>query len=206
VINAKPEDVEETTIYQSLGTGRMISASDLAVGLTYARQMSDKVSWGIQAKMVREDLMLSSATTYQLDLGVSAYTGYKSLRVAASARNVGGQVEVEVRPFNPPIYFNFGLAGEVYGEQGDPTYMTIAAETLFATDFGQRWHIGGELWMGNILALRAGYKHNYDVEKFAVGAGLKYAFGERDIRLDVTWANGGNDFTSPLRFSLGGSF
>jgi len=53
-----------------------------AIGLTFARQMTDKVSWGIQGKMIREDLMLTSTTSYELDMGISAYTGYKSLRLA----------------------------------------------------------------------------------------------------------------------------
>ncbi len=206
VVNAKPEEVEETTIFQPLGTGRMITASDLAVGLTFARQMTDKVSWGISARYIREDLLLVTASSWDFDLGVTAYTGYKSVRVAASARNIGSQVEVEVRPFNPPISFNFGMAGEVWGEQGDPSYLTLAAETLFATDFGSRWHFGAEYWLGNLFALRGGYKTNTDVEKFSLGFGLKYAFGERDLRVDVSYSDGGNDFGAPLRLSVGGAF
>ena len=206
VITAKPQDVEETTIFESLGTGRMISASDMAIGLTFARQMTDKVSWGIQGKLVREDLMLTSTNSYELDMGISAYTGYKSLRLAAAARNVGGQVEVEVRPFTPPIYFNFGAAAEVFGTVDDPTYLTVSTETLFATDYGQRWHFGGELWINNALALRGGYKVNYDIEDYSLGVGLKHAFGDREIRVDVSYSEGGADFDAPLRLSLGGSF
>jgi|SaaInl7_200m_RNA_FD_contig_21_1959820_length_1277_multi_26_in_0_out_0_1 hypothetical protein len=206
VITAKPQDVEETTIYESLGTGRNISASEMAIGLTFARQMTDKVSWGIQGKMIREDLMLTTATSYQLDVGISAYTGYKSLRMAASARNVGGEVTVEVRPFNPPIYFNFGAAAEVYGSQDDPTYLTVSTETLFATDYGQRWNFGGEFWVNNAIAFRGGYKINYDIEDYALGVGLKHSFGDREIRVDVAYSDGGSDFDAPLRLSLGGSF
>ena len=206
IVSAKPEEVEETTIFQPLGTGRMIKAGDIALGLTFARQMTDKVSWGISARYVREDLFLVTTSSWDFDIGVSAYTGYKSLRVAAAARNVGPQVEVEVRPFNPPIYFNFGLAGEIYGQEGDPSYLTITGETLFATDYGQHWHFGGEFWMGNMFAVRGGYKSNYDVEEYSLGFGLKYEFGERDIRVDVSYSDGGNDFDAPLRMSLGGSF
>ena len=194
------------TIFQPLGTGRMISASDIAFGLTFARQMTDKVSWGVSARYVREDLLLTTTSSLDFDLGVSAYTGYKSVRVAASARNIGSQVEVEVRPFNPPISFNFGMAGEVIGEQGDESYLTLSTETLFATDFGQRWLVGAEYWMGNMFALRGGYKTNTDVEKYSVGFGLKYAFGGRDFRVDVSYSDGGNDFGAPLRLAIGGAF
>lgn len=206
IINARPEAVEETTILNPLGTGRMINGGDIAVGLVFARQMTDKVSWGIQARWIQEDLFLEKSTSFEGDLGVSAYTGYKSLRLAASARNIGGTVTVETRPFSPPIYFNFGAAGEVFGNVGDPSYLTLSLETLFATDYGERWHFGGEYWFQNTLALRAGYITNTDVQKYSFGVGLKRSFGERNIRVDISYSDGGHDFDAPLRFSLGGSF
>jgi hypothetical protein len=207
VVSAKPEAVEETTIFEALGTGRMINGGDTAIGFAFARQMTDRVSWGVQARHIREDLFLTTTSVWQFDLGVSAHTGYRSLRVAAAARNVGAETTAETRPFSPPIYFNFGLAGELVGNQGDPAYMTLATETLFATDFGQRWHFGGELWLSNMIALRAGYKVNYDVEDYSLGFGLKKEFGiDRDIRIDVSYSDGGLDFDAPLRISIGGSF
>ena len=36
--------------------------------------------------------------------------------------------------------------------------------------------------------------------------GLKYGFGERDIRVDVAYSDGGSNFDAPLRISVGGSF
>ena len=30
-----------------------------------------------------------------------------------------------------PLTYNMGLAAEVYGEKGDPTYLTVAAESVF---------------------------------------------------------------------------
>ena len=206
IVSFVPEAVEETTIFQATGTGRMIRGGDTAIGFLFARQMTDKVSWGAQARWVQEDLVLKKTSTFQFDLGISAYTGYRSLRIAAAARNVGADVTVETEQFSPPINFNFGLAGEIYGKQGDPMYVTLAAETVMATDYGQRWHFGGECWIANTFALRGGYKVNYDIEDYALGVGLKYAFGERDIRVDVSYSDGGTHFDAPLRVALSGSF
>ena len=180
-----PEEVEETTIFfRPQVPGRMIQGGDTAIGFMFARQMTDKVSWGVQARWVQEDLVLKTTSTFQFDLGISAYTGYRSLRIAAAARNVGADITVETEQYSPPINFNFGLAGEVYGEQGDPMYLTLAAETIMATDLRSAVEIfGGELWISNMLALRGGYKVNYDVEDYSLGAGLKYDFGGRDIRV-----------------------
>jgi len=206
MVSARPEAVEETTIFESLGTGRMIRGGNLAVGVAFARQMTDKVSWGIQAKYIREDLVLATTSTWQFDLGITAHTGYRSFRIAAAARNVGGETTAETRPFSPPIYFNFGVAGEIVGNEGDPAYLTVATETLFATDYGQRWHFGGELWLNNAIALRAGYKSNYEIENYGLGVGVKQGIGDGEIRIDVSYNEGGEDFSAPLRMAIGGSF
>ena len=62
------------------------------------------------------------------------------------------------------------------------------------------------LWIANMLALRGGYKVNYDVEDYSLGAGLKYDFGGRDIRVDLSYSDGGVYFDAPLRIAVSGSF
>jgi len=206
MVSFVPDEVEETTIFQATGTGRMIRGGDTAIGLAFARQMTDRVSWGAQARWVQEDLVLKTTSTFQFDMGISAYTGYRSLRIAAAARNVGADITVETEQFSPPINFNFGMAMEVYGEKGDPNYLTLAVETITATDYGQRWNFGGELWIANMLALRGGYKLNYDIEDYSLGVGLKYPFGERNVRVDVSYSDGSAYFDAPIRIAVSGSF
>jgi hypothetical protein len=206
VVSARPEAYEQTTIYQPLGTGKTVQLGDLALGLAFARQMTDRVSWGIQVRRLQEDLFLRTSSTWDVDMGIAAETGFRSIRLAATLRNLGKEVTVETRPFSPPIYYNFGIAGELFGKKGAPSCLTVSMETLFATDYGQRWHFGGELWIANALALRAGYKTNYDVEDYSLGFGLKHKIRGKDIRVDVSYTSGGKYFDAPLRFSLGGSF
>ena len=44
--------------------------------------------------------------------------------------------------------------------------MTGSFEGAFFTDREQRWNLGGELWIQNLIALRAGYKFKYDAETY----------------------------------------
>ena len=206
LVSARAESFEETTIYKPLGTGRTVSPSDLAIGLAFARQMTDKVSWGVHVRRIQEDLFLATSSSWDMNLGISAYTGYRSIRVAAAMRNLGKDVTVETRPYSAPVYFNFGLSGDIFGNEDDPSHMTVSAETLYATDYGQRWHWGGEYWIQNTLALRGGYRHNYDVEDYSFGIGVKHTIGEKALRVDVSYSTGGDDFDAPLRASIGGSF
>jgi len=206
IVSAKPEAVPETTIFEPNGTGRMINAGDIAIGLAFARQMTDKVAWGAQLRWIREDLFVATSSSVEFNMGLSAFTGFRTFRIAAAARNVGKEITVETEPFSPPISFDFGLSGEIFGLPDDPSYLTVSVETLFATDFGQRWHMGAEYWLWNTLALRGGYKVNYDVEKYSLGFGLKYGVAGRDLRVDTSYSDGGTDFSSPLRIAVSGTF
>lgn len=56
------------------------------------------------------------------------------------------------------------------------------------------------------MALRAGYKFNYDIETYSVGAGVKFKPAEgKTIRADVSYTKF-DFFDAPVRFTLSGSF
>jgi hypothetical protein len=66
--------------------------------------------------------------------------------------------------------------------------------------------------MLNLLALRAGYKFNYDSDAYTLGAGLRWKMGGKGRALTADFAysglksDAGKFFDAPLRLSLGGSF
>ena len=63
------DEFEETTSSQPGGTGRMATAGDMAVGLTIAKQVTDKLSVGGNLRWVQEDLDLQSYSSYDIDFG-----------------------------------------------------------------------------------------------------------------------------------------
>ena len=82
---------------------------------------------------------------------------------------------------------------------------TASIEGAYFTDRDQRYNLGGELWLKNIVALRAGYKFDYDAESWTIGAGLKGTFSGRNIRLDIAYSDFGKYFDAPIRLSFSGS-
>ncbi len=58
---------EVTTIAEPEGTGLTWDVSDLAVGLTYARPLTDRFSVGITGKYINESLYNESASTFAVD-------------------------------------------------------------------------------------------------------------------------------------------
>ena len=211
VTSHHPKRSKETTIYQPSGTGQFVDVHQLSVGLLYAIKFTDKFSFSAKANYVQEKLYTKKTTGFTVDVGSFFYTGFRSLRVAMAFRNFGPDRKTGDYAYLLPLVYTVGVAAEVYGEKGDPSYLTASVESAFFVDFEQRWHFGAELWLQNALALRAGWKWNYDLLGVCVGAGVKQTFGGRAVTADVAVSllqknDGVVMWDPPIRVSLGGTF
>lgn len=57
-------------------------------------------------------------------------------------------------------------------------------------DTSERLKIGGELLLGNILALRTGWNPNSDEMRFSAGFGIRGGFGGRILNIDYAYTDG----------------
>ena len=202
----KTEEFEERTTQNPAGTGRMVSASDIAVGLTIAKQLTDKLSFGAQIRYVKEDLDLIDFSTVDVNFGTVFFTGYRSTRLAMTLRNLGSDKEVVAQKARIPTVFYISGAGEIYGNLGDPFSVTASIEQAFFTDYAARYYFGGEAWINNMLALRAGYKTRHDSESWSVGAGLKQSMGSQNLTVDVSYSQASALDENPVRITVGYGF
>ena len=203
-LSFRPEELEERTIYKPLGTGRMLDLGTVGVGAAYARKFTDKLSFGVRVMWLKESLDLVDYSTLSVDFGTKFYIGFRSLRLSMSMRNFGRDLMVYRREFQQPLSFNLGSAAEVYGEKGDPFFLTGAFEMNFTVNAYERYHLGGEAWLANMLALRAGYMWNYDLFSTTAGAGIRIPYGPRYLTADIAWQQTKSEhhFDAPIRFSL----
>jgi len=199
-------EFEETTSTNPTGTGRMVKGANTAVGLTVAKQVTDKLSVGGNFRWVTEDLDLVKYSTFNIDIGTMFYTGFRSTRFSMALRNLGADKEVVAQKARVPTVFNLSGAAEVYGALGDPLSVTIAAEQSFYTDYVARYYMGTEIWVMDMLALRAGYKTKHDSESWSVGAGFKQKLGDQTVRLDFSYSRAEAFDSYPVRFSFGVGF
>lgn len=201
------EEIEETTSAQPGGTGRFITYGDIAVGMAVAKQVTDKLMVGGNIRWIKEDLFLQSYSAIDVDFGTLFYTGYKSTRLGMSLRNLGTDQEVISQKARLPVAFNLSGAAEIYGNIGDPFSLTVAAEQVFFTDANNKYHVGAEAWIENMIAIRAGVKSGYDNESVSFGAGLKQKFvGDQEVRIDFSWSKAEQMDETPVRMSIGVGF
>jgi hypothetical protein len=188
-----------------------------AVGLSYARAFTDKFAIGGQIKYAGQHLGSSVLTPggsaeenkvsgLTFDFGTIFYPGFHSLRVGMSVNNFSAQFKYDEEPFQLPLTFKIGAAIDVLdllGEHRNP--LLIAVDALHPRDYTERIQVGGEYWYNDLVALRGGYKFNYNEESFSLGAGLKHSIGGMSVKLDYSYSDF-EIFDPVSRFSLGIAF
>ncbi len=205
-------EMEITTLSNPDGTGQDFSASNLAIGLTYARQLTDRVYVGIQAKFIQENIWMQSANGFALDIGAIYHIEEKGIRVGMNLSNLGPDMnmsgdnldfykeKVEGYPGSPtpkatlvtkefplPMVFSMGFAIDLVGRNSivmpsAEHKVMVAVSANDSFDAPFRSNIGFEYTWQNILSLRSGYNIGYDTKDYAVGVGLNL---EKFTSLDV---------------------
>jgi len=206
VISFATEEFEETTIFEPEGTGRMIKAGDIAIALAYALKLTDRLSFGLKGQYLEEFIDDDKAKGFAFDFSTFYMSGFRDLTIAMVMKNFGPDAKFLTKKFKLPLYFNVNTAMSLLGKQGGPIQLLLSVESAFATDYRDRYHVGSELWIADMLALRCGYKFFYDTEDWTIGAGLKLKIGARRILIDIAYSNFEEFFDPPLRISIGGSF
>ena len=202
IISVSTDDFEETTEFQPLGTGNFVSFGDLAVGLTFARQMTDRFSMGFGIKYIDETLDVLHARNVFIDFGTFFWTGLGSSRFAFSVSNFGTNIEPSgtlidrsgnkidsFQDFSPPTIFRVGFATEVIDNETHK--ITSSVQLNHVNDNAENFSVGAEYLWQDLLALRAGYHINVDEESYAFGGGVALPLKGVDLNLDFSYSDFG---------------
>ncbi|MDX9923221.1 MAG: PorV/PorQ family protein [Ignavibacteriaceae bacterium] len=212
-------DLEEAFVTSPTGgmdtrTGNMFTGKDMSLGFSYARQFTDKLSIGVSAHYIREDLHKYYSSIWAFDVGSYYETGWKGIRIAMSAQNFSSQArwmysgDETRQSFEIPLLYRIGASIDLLGGKdlflgGDwnTHRFTLNMDAIHSNDYSERVHIGGEYVFLDQFALRGGYRFNYDEGNFSVGVGFNTHFSGVNVKLDYSYVN--MDYLdSPHRFSL----
>jgi len=169
---------------EAVVTGNMFSARDLAAGVSYGRAITDKLSIGGSVRWLRQEIAELAMNNWALDFGTVYYTGYRSLRLAMSARNFGPdsrlagwseEYQSEPDDIRMPLDFRVGFAMDFLQAEGSPHLLTVVIDGDHPNDGPEKLHLGAEYMFDKNFSLRGGYKFNYDEQSFTLGAGLNYS-------------------------------
>ncbi|MDZ7372938.1 MAG: PorV/PorQ family protein [candidate division KSB1 bacterium] len=194
-------DIHETTEFETEGTGRVITPTFVTLGLTYSRQMTDRIFFGLNAKLIHESFLRMSSNGVAFDFGVQ-YVSQAGLRMGLTLNNLGPMMKyagpdlqrtvqlphteagaepldlrIEAQSYELPSNFEISLAYPVkFGEVQQLTGLFSYRNHNASTD---EWQGGLEYAFNDMLFVRGGYgwagedQANY-IFGFSAGAGLKY--------------------------------
>lgn len=194
-------EMERTTVQQPEGTGQFFDAGSFAVTVTYARNLTEWFSIGLNAKYVQEYIWNSSATGFAVDIGTLFTTPFPGVRFGAGIANFGTKMQIEgddlivlqdITPangnnpninanlgtdaFDMPLILRIGLAYEPIADEDQ--LLTLVGDWLVPSDNSQAVSLGAEYQLlQRILAIRAGYRAlgmRDSEEEFTLGAGVRY--------------------------------
>ncbi|MFZ5516073.1 MAG: PorV/PorQ family protein [Candidatus Zhuqueibacterota bacterium] len=94
VTTLNSDKIEQTTILNPQGTGTFMEASDIALGFSYARFMTDFVSVGFTAKYIQQKLWDLSAETFAFDIGFLLNTGFRGVKLGMTLNNFGPEMQM----------------------------------------------------------------------------------------------------------------
>ena len=212
VASLRTDDMKVTTEVQPNGTGEYFRFSDIAIGLSFARQMTDQFSFGATVKYIEETLGALKMRGVVGDLGTFYRTGLGTSRFAVLISNfgaqispsgsvnlIGGRVADSFQKFPPPTLFRIGFAIEPI--LTGTNRLTTSIQLNSPNDNSENVSIGAEYSFKEMLFLRGGYKFNVDAENYSFGAGLRVPISFAKTELDYSISNF-KDLGFAQRFSI----
>lgn len=201
VINLAIEDFEETTVLEPEGTGRMVSAGDILIGLAVARRFTDRLTIGVQAKYIQETLDMDSFNNILFDVGALYYTGFRQLRLGFSLQHFGPDMRIIRQTFRMPLMFRLSAADDLINNEN--YRITAAFDLVYPTDNIEWYNTGVEMELYNTFVFRSGYRFRMDEGNMTLGFGLQPPpIGTLNTRFDYAYVRYGDIFGATHRFSI----
>lgn len=226
-------EMKVTTVEQPNGTGETFSATDMAISLAYAIQLTDRFSIGFNPKFIYQGIWKMSATAFALDLGVQYITPFDDAILAMSISNFGTKMQLlgnsnlvlydpdpfgtgnngkipaylETNSWSLPLNFRVGISYQPIKIQEHS--LLVAVDAAHPSDDYESVNFGAEYAYNDFVFIRGGYKALFlqdSEEKFTVGFGLKQQLlNNVSLRIDYAYQNFGR-FSDIQKFTLSVNF
>ncbi|MDZ7290587.1 MAG: PorV/PorQ family protein [candidate division KSB1 bacterium] len=215
VASLKSDEMEITTPEAPMGTGETFTAASTAVGIAFARRLTDRFSLGANFKYINERIFHSSATGFAFDVGTMFLTPFRDLRFGVSVSNMGTDMRmdgedlntyVDVAPaqegnndnivaklktdrFDLPIIMRIGISWDLRLPEG--ARLTLACDGVNPNDNAQSLNVGFEFAaFRESLVLRGGFNELFLEDRengLTLGAGLRISYAN-DLNLALSYA------------------
>ena len=192
-----------------------IEVEALAMGVSFAKSLTDRFSIGGQVKFVSQSLgntlmpdgseKSNKTDGLAYDFGTIYYPGIKSFRFGMGVRNFSKNFKYEDDSFPLPLTFTMGVALDVMdfvGSFGENHNLLVEVDAVHPIDYTERVNMGIEYGFKKIFFLRGGYKFNHDTEGLSLGVGFSIRLIGLMTKLSYSFNDAGS-FSPVNRISIG---
>ena len=182
-------EMKVRTPLQPDGTGETFYSGAYKVGLTYARRLTENVTFGGSVNYLNiklYDEFTQDALT--LDISVNFDTGIRGHRFSLSVTNFGQSVTFVNEEYPMPTTFTFGMS--VNALEAKDYKLNVSAQARKPNDGLPVGQIGSEFNFLDIIMIRGGYNVGHKVATYAFGLGVKTRLGETiGLRADYSYSD-----------------
>jgi len=158
------------------------------------------MSVGVSGHLIQGNLHDETATAIGVNFGVLYALMDKQVQVGASVRNLGTKFKFVDEEDEQTMTFAGGVSYSTAADQIQNVDLTVGVDALMPKNSDMAVALGGEVWLADMLALRAGYTTGeQESGSLSFGAGFRYS----DFQLDYTYADHGEfDVAHRLSFMV----
>jgi hypothetical protein len=183
------DDMIVTTPAFPEGTGELFKATDYAFTVSYARQISEEFGIGISGKYIKSFLYNDElkASSVAFDIGSLYDIPILRTRLGISLNNLGKDMTYINEQYSLPTALRFGARATIHQEENHLVYGVVQVSR--PNDSDEQYNVGIEYVFQDFLALRTGYRFNYDTENWSGGLGINLSTIGVDGTLDYAYTN-----------------
>lgn len=192
-----------TTVEEPEGLGTRYDAADLALGVSYAKKLTDNFTFGATFKYVNRRIWHENATGIAMDFGITYKLPVKNMQLGMSILNFASKLKMEgpdlavlydpdptstgnndqiladqhTKEWALPLSFRFGLSYKVL--ETEYNKLLLAADYIHPNDNFSSVNVGCEYSFMNYFHARVGYKSlslDNAEEGLTFGGGIEYDF------------------------------
>ena len=201
-----------------LETGNF-SPSAYAVGVGYAKALTDKFSVGGNVRYVYQNLTggyidfledetsvsrLFDTDVISFDFGILYKTGFKSLNFGMNLRNFSKEIKYIKESFQLPLTFEIGLsldAVDLMDMDSDKHKILVSVDAVHPRDFSEGINFGVEYTFMDLFAIRSGINTPSDEEGMNFGIGFNQEITDVRFHFDYGYTSFGV-FDDVHRFTI----
>jgi hypothetical protein len=195
------DEMSVRTPLQPEGTGETFRSSNVRAGLTYARMLTDRVTFGGTIHYISMALYDDyEQNAVAVDIATSFRSGFRGFQFGMKIANLGSEVKFINESYPLPTNFTFGAT--IDAVQQEMHRLSVSGSAVKPNDSRPLGNVGLEYGFNELLFLRGGYYLNHGVATFSFGGGVNLDITALAFRFNYGYSSFGS-LGNAHRFAIG---